>query len=187
MLKGKNISIRPIVEADLPYLLSQMNDTEVQGAFLPTVMTSLPTFSAQYAKDGFLSDSAQQYVICADMSQEIEPDNKQRASSIIGSIWAFKSVPYFDAVEVGYLIFSPLHRGKGFATEALLLLQDYLFESKPVNRIELRVATANEGSQKVASKAGFVLEGVSREAAYSKGKLHDMKLYAKLRREWQQD
>jgi RimJ/RimL family protein N-acetyltransferase len=135
-------------------------------------MTSDVKINQQYAKDGFISDSSAQYLIT------------NHSDQMLGAIWAFKSVPYFDAIEVGYQIFARQSRGKGYASQALSLLGQYIFDSKQVNRIELRIATQNIGSEKVAIKLGFSHEGTQREAAYSKGQLHDMKLYAMLRRDW---
>ena len=42
----------------------------------------------------------------------------------------------------------------------------------------------NEASEKVAQKSGFQLEGINRGAAFSGGKLHDMRIFALLRHEW---
>ena len=135
-------------------------------------MTSYTKLRAQYAENGFISDTTEQYLIT------------NTSDEIVGSIWVFKSVPYFDAVEVGYQIYDHENRGKGFASEALAMFHQYIFQTKQVNRIELRIAIENEPSEKVALNVGFKLEGTNREAAYSKGKLHDMNIYAMLRREW---
>jgi len=172
MLKGSNIFIRVIKEADLKALFNLLNDIDSQGEFLPATLTSETKLRSQYAENGFISDTFEQYLIT------------DKADEIIGSIWAFKSVPYFDAIEVGYQIFNHNHRGKGHAADALRSFHRYIFETKQVNRIELRIATENKSSEKVAIKVGFKLEGTNREAAYSKGKLHDMNIYSMLRREW---
>ncbi|MCJ8297521.1 MAG: GNAT family N-acetyltransferase [Pseudomonadales bacterium] len=173
MLKGSNICIRTIKEADLEVLFDLLNDIDSLGEFLPVTLTSETKLRSQYAENGFISDKSEQYLIT---STEDE---------IIGSIWSFKSVPYFDALEVGYHIFEGEHRGKGYATQALGLFCDYIFQSTQVNRLELRIATENSPSEKIAIRQGFKLEGTHREAAYSKGKLHDMHTYALLRRQWQ--
>jgi RimJ/RimL family protein N-acetyltransferase len=149
-----------------------MNDMESQGEFLPTVLTSAVKLKAEFLENGFISDNSEQYLIV------------DSANEAVGLIWAFKSVPYFDALEVGYQIFDLANRGKGYAAQALSLLSQYIFESKQVNRVELRIAVNNIASQKVALKVGFTLEGINREAAFSKGKLHDMQVYGMLRREW---
>lgn len=172
MLKGSNINIRTIKETDLKALFDFLNDIDSQGEFLPVTLTSEHKLRSQYTENGFVSDTSEQYLIT------------NKSDEIVGSIWAFKSVPYFDAIEVGFQIFNHENRCKGYATEALLAFHQYIFETKQVNRIELRVAIENEPSEKVALKVGFKLEGKNREAAYSKGKLHDMNIYAMLRREW---
>ena len=172
MLKGSNLSIRTIREADLDVLFDLLNDIDSLGEFLPVTLTSETKLRSAYTENGFVSDKSEHYLITS------------TEDAIIGSIWLFKSVPYFDALEIGYQIFDGKHRGKGYATQALGLFCDYVFQSTQVNRLELRIATENSPSEKVAIKLGFKLEGTHREAAYSKGKLHDMHLYALLRREW---
>lgn len=172
MLKGRDLCIRTIRERDLEVLGEWVNDIDAQGAFLPATLTSETKLKSQYAENGFISDSSAQYLI------------SDHAGDILGSIWVFNSVPYFDAVEVGYQIFDRQFHGKGYATEALKLFHHYLFETKQINRIELRIATENIASEQVARKVGFTHEGTCREAAYSRGKLHDMHMYAMLRSEW---
>ncbi len=172
MLNGINVSIRTIKEEDLSTLFGLLNDIDSQGEFLPVTLTSEVKLRSQYMDNGFVSDTSEQYLIT------------NKSDEIVGSIWAFKSVPYFDAIEVGYQIFDHENRGQGYATEALTVFYQYIFEVKQVNRIELRIASENESSEQVAIKAGFKIEGTNREAAYSKGKLRDMNIYAMLRREW---
>ena len=172
MLNGTNVHIRTIKETDLETYSGLVNDIESQGEFLPATLISDTKLRAQYAENRFISDTSEQYLIT------------NKSDEIIGSIWAFKSVPYFDAIEVGYQTFDHENRGKGYVTEALVMFHHYIFESKQVNRIELRIATDNTPSEKVARKVGFSLEGTNKEAAYSKGKHHDMNIFAMLRREW---
>jgi ribosomal-protein-alanine N-acetyltransferase len=172
MLRGVNIAIRPVKEADLDQLISAINELDSVGAFLPNVWQSEPGFRSEFEGTGFLTPSFSRFAI-------VNPSDQ-----VIGLTWSFKSVPYFDAFEIGYRIFDQEDTGKGYASEALKLLCKYLFEAFQVNRLEVRVAAGNDGSEKVAQKCGFNLEGTHREAAYSKGKLYDMHCYALLRREW---
>lgn len=175
MISSDLLTVRAVRETDLAVFFEHLSDMQSLGEFLPVIMPSETQLRQDFAKDGLISTDYQRYLIMA-------PDGE-----MLGYIWAFKSVPYFDATEIGYQIFSGTHRGKGYASEALRLLRDYLFEASQVNRLELRVAVDNTGSQKVAEKLGFIREGICREAAYSKGRLHDMCIYAQLRREWQEN
>lgn len=171
MLKGSNVTIRTIREADLSLLADLSGDIEGQGDYLPTSMVSEASLRNEYNKSGFITESWSRYVVL------------DRNGSLVGMTWAFKSVPYFDALEIGYHIFRKEERGKGYATAAVKLLVEYLFDAKPVNRLEIRVAAGNTASAKVAAKAGFVLEGTHRQAAFSKGKFHDMQTFALLRKD----
>jgi len=173
MVIGKNIKIRSIIEQDLSELALLLNDIESSGSFLPNTMVSEVSLKKEFHENGFLSESFSKFLIT------------DHSDHIVGSIWTFKSIPYFDALEVGYYIFNQDNRGNGLATEALALFTSYLFNAKQINRVELRIATENVASEKVAKKVGFVHEGTNREAAFSKGKLYDMHTYSVLRREWQ--
>lgn len=173
MLTGQDIKIRTIREQDLDSLVILLNDIESLGEFLPTSMVSEVALRREFHENGFQSETASRFIIT------------DHSDKILGSVWAFKSVPYFDAVEIGYHIFDMNNRGKGLASEAIAMLTDYIFESRQTNRVEIRVSTENVASEKVAKKVGFIHEGTNREAAFSKGKLFDMHIYAMLRRDWQ--
>jgi len=172
MLKNQQIIIRPVQATDIAVLSQCLGELESLGEFLPTLMQSEVLLRQAFETDGLLSETSQRYVIT------------DHENVLLGSIWAFKSVPYFDAMEVGYHIFETRHRGQGIATQALRLITGYLFDSRPLNRVEVRMAVDNLASEAVAKNVGFNKEGTHREAAFSKGRLHDMHLYALLRREW---
>jgi len=80
--------------------------------------------------------------------------------------------------------YSKKNRGKGYATEAVKIFVNHLFESKQINRIEIRIAVGNKASEKIAQKNSFIHEGINRQAAYSRDKHHDMYIYSMLRSEW---
>lgn len=53
--------------------------------------------------------------------------------------------------------------------EDVRLLVRYLFDSTLINRLENRMDTRNEASEKVAIKNGFQKEGISRGANFVRG------------------
>ncbi|MFF4508490.1 GNAT family N-acetyltransferase [Streptomyces sp. NPDC001401] len=65
------------------------------------------------------------------------------------------------------------HRGRGYATEAVLALAKWSFADGGVQRLEWRAEVGNRGSWAVAQKAGFVMEGVLRAAQTSNNSLRD--------------
>jgi RimJ/RimL family protein N-acetyltransferase len=67
--------------------------------------------------------------------------------------------------EVGYWA-APWARGRGVTTSAVRLLALWLLLDQGFQRVELRAATGNTASQRVAEKAGFRREGVARNAGF---------------------
>ena len=59
--------------------------------------------------------------------------------------------------EIGYGVI-PSERGKGYATEAAMMLVDYLFLSKDIVRIQADTTEGNISSQRVLEKVGFKRE-----------------------------
>lgn len=83
--------------------------------------------------------------------------------------------------ELGYFI-AREHWGKGFATQAVKLVEKIGFEEYRLKRIEIVIHPQNIGSEQVAIKAGYQKEGLLRKYAIAKigGALQDICLYAKV-------
>ena len=88
-------------------------------------------------------------------------------------------------MEIGYVII-PSERRKGYGTEAVQIMVDYLFLSKDVVRIQAVTDVRNKASQKVLEKTGFKKEGVLRKVGYVRGKWADACTYSILREEWKE-
>jgi RimJ/RimL family protein N-acetyltransferase len=71
-------------------------------------------------------------------------------------------------VHVSGLAVHPRHRGRRLADEAARLLQRHLLRERGFHRIELEIYGFNERAQRHAERAGFVREGVKRQA-YRRG------------------
>jgi len=87
--------------------------------------------------------------------------------------------------EIGYSLV-PNERGKGYCTEAVNIMVDYLFLSKDTMRVQATTDTRNLASQKVLEKAGFKKEGTIRKLFFIRGELRDAYLYSILREEWKE-
>lgn len=166
MLSGKSITLRPVHASDLEMLYDFHTDIQNRGEYFPRGILSEPAFQKQFHEDGFWGkDDGMLLIINA-------------SDEILGHIEFFKTVNYLDEYELSYQIYSPEHRGKGAATEAVILLVRYLFESKRVNRIRLVIHPDNLASRRLAEKCGFQHEGTARGAWYNKGKHHDVVIYS---------
>jgi ribosomal-protein-serine acetyltransferase len=86
-------------------------------------------------------------------------------------------------VSIGYFVGAD-HQGRGIATKAVRAIAAYCFNSLNVNRIELRCATDNLPSMRVAERCGFVREGTLRQAELLGGAYADLFVFGLLREEF---
>ena len=171
MIRGKAIRLRTVRETDLDRLYALRSDIANRGDFVPLQLPAEAVCKRQFHDTGFWNEDCGRLLI-------VTPED-----DIVGSIFCFKSIPYFDGLEIGSIMFDPQQRGRGIMTEALSLFTDYLFQSTKIHRVQLIIADGNIASEKVAQKCGFTYEGTARQAMFARGKHRDMKLYSLLRDE----
>lgn len=169
MLHGDRITLRPAREADLEALYSAHVDIRTRGAFYPLGVMSEPAFRREFAEHGFWQKESGTLVI-------VTPEG-----DLAGEIEFFKPVPYWDAHEIAYHLYGDAFAGRGYVTEAVQLLVDYLFATKKPNRIQLVIVPGNTASRRIAEKCGFQLEGTVRGAFFNGGRNEDVLLYGLLR------
>jgi RimJ/RimL family protein N-acetyltransferase len=174
MIEGSNFNIRHVVKSDLATLVPLMNNMNLRGEYLPFDMVSPDVLEKRFADTSLSTPERETLLI-------VDKDDK-----ILGTLNHFKSIPYFNALELGYTLFATEQRRRGIASEAVRLLADYLFQLKMINRLEIRMDTGNIASERVAIKCGFTKEGVARAANFVRGRHVDMAMYALLRSEWAQ-
>jgi len=80
---------------------------------------------------------------------------------------------------VGYYIGAE-HQGRGLATLSVGAVVQFAFERLHLNRIELRCASDNVASQRVAERLGFRWEGLLRQAELVEGAYLDHFVYGLL-------
>lgn len=78
--------------------------------------------------------------------------------------------------EVGYLLLPEFH-GKGYGTESLIGLIDFMSENFPLERVNAIVTDGNIASCKVLEKAGFALTEREKDAYMIGGKYYDDLIY----------
>jgi RimJ/RimL family protein N-acetyltransferase len=81
-------------------------------------------------------------------------------------------------------LIGPRGRGRGLGTEATRLIVGHGFEQLGLHRIQLEAYGHNHRALRVYEKAGFVVEGVRREADLRDGVWVDEVIMAILDREW---
>lgn len=88
-----------------------------------------------------------------------------------------------DQVEIGITL-SCLHQGKGYATEAVERILEYLFEGLGKHRVYALVDPRNGASIRLLERVGMRREGHLRESVWIKGEWADDVIYAILEQEW---
>ena len=169
MLQGRSIQLRPVREADLDALYTAHVAISDRGAYFPLGVQSEPAFRRQFAENGMWQrEEGTLLIVTAE-------------GETAGHIEFFKPVSYWDAFELSYQLYGDRFAGRGYTTEAVQLIVDYLFATKKQHRIHLVIVPENAASRRVAEKCGFVLEGTVRGAFFNHGRNHDVLLYSLLR------
>jgi len=86
--------------------------------------------------------------------------------------------------EIGYWL-SENYQGNGIMTKSCTALINFLFTTLEINRIQLKAATKNYKSQRIAEKLGFKKEGIERDGELHKHEFVDLVVYGLLKNEWQ--
>jgi RimJ/RimL family protein N-acetyltransferase len=82
--------------------------------------------------------------------------------------------------EIGYWLGEP-YWNRGIITEAVRILTDYAFKNLDIIRLQAGVFSKNSPSMRVLEKAGYVKEGILRNAVIKNGEVMDKHMYAILK------
>jgi [ribosomal protein S5]-alanine N-acetyltransferase len=171
VLRSDSIRLRPLQQRDLDTFYAKFNNLDYRGSFFPLGLQSEAKFHREFSESGFWDKDEGMLLI-------VTPDDE-----IAGEIEYFPITNYLVGYELSYLIFGPEHAGKGYATDAVRLLTEYLFARLRTNRLQLNIHPDNVASRRVATKAGYTLEGVMRGCWWHRGRYHDLEIWSMLRAE----
>jgi len=90
------------------------------------------------------------------------------------------------AAEFGYWL-GRAHWGKGTMTGAVSVFAPWVMRELQLYRLYATVLGFNIGSAQVLRRNGFLEEGVQRAAVFKRGVLHDLRVFAKVRRNLDDD
>jgi len=170
LLEGKNVNLRVMEKEDVPLLAEWLNKLEVSGEYIP-----LHQMSRTEVEKIFESPHEKKIFIV-----------EKKDGSKIGFITHFYVLHVAGSqLEIGYSLL-PNERRKGYCSEAVKIMVDYLFLSKDVGRIQAQTDPRNVASQKVLEKVGFKKEGTLRKNLFVRGEWRDTYLFSILREEWKE-
>jgi RimJ/RimL family protein N-acetyltransferase len=169
LLEGKNVNLRVMEKDDLPLFAEWVNKPEVFGEYNPLHQMSKTEVEKMLDNPSDISP----FII------------EKKDGSKIGFIVHFHVLHLGTGtkqLEIGYSLV-PSERGKGFCSEAVKIMVDYLFLSKDIMRIQAQTDQRNAASQKVLEKAGFKKEGTLRKNFFMRGEWTDDYIYSIIKEE----
>jgi RimJ/RimL family protein N-acetyltransferase len=184
LLEGEKVRLRAVEQEDLKEIFGWQNDPESSGEYEspePEDWLAFEERMKQQAQARVSGSDKSAYFIIEVRATDARKSDRRR----IGRISYRFPIRVSDSlVEISYRIAKPDERGKGYASEAVKLLVEFLFVTRSVNRIQVHVIVDNSASVRVLEKNGFQREGIMREMLFGRGSFQDHYLYAILRRDW---
>lgn len=166
LIKGKFVTLRAVEWEDIEMMRQQANDpwfeSMVVGWNFPRSKKEQEEWFSHYQNS---SDSVRVVI-------DTEEMKSVGLTGLLHIDWKNGS-----ADSAGMRIFSTDFRKKGVGTDSYLALQRYAFEELRLNRINASCLVYNIASVKTMTKAGFIQEGMKRQAVYKNGKYIDMILF----------
>ena len=174
-LQGKGFVLRPWRSSDLDALLRNANDEQVSRG----VSDRFPSPYTRQDGERFL---AGEVVDFRNPVFALEIDGQA-----CGGIAAHPGTgERSQAAEFGYWL-GRAYWGKGTMTGAVALFTPWVMRELQLYRLYATVLGFNTGSAQVLRRNGFMEEGVQRAAVFKRGVLHDLRLFAKVRRNLDHD
>lgn len=164
-------SLWPIDGESGKFLDEQMPGVVAPGSFQWFGMRRLDRFASIGAAGGAINDDGGQLVARVD-------DRVAGVMRWSKETWGPPAISW--CWEIG-LTLLPGEQGKGHGTTFLRMLAEYLFSNTRADRVQAGSDLDNIAAQRALAKAGFVREGVVREAQWRDGAYHDLVLFSILR------
>ncbi len=167
MLKGKNLILRALVPADIPYFNRWRADKKTKEALM------LHPFPVSISQDNCWYDN------------EITKPQNKRIYFAIQAIGSEAPCGYFLISNInwvhrtcytGIYLDASIGQGKGLGTEAANLAYNYIFQDLNLRKISVEILDDNEQSAHFHKKMGFVDEGCLRQQCFYMGRYQDVRI-----------
>lgn len=172
--KGNKVILRPVQESDIPLFQKWMNNPKVTH-FLANVFPI--TFIDEKNWYDSNSKSTKDRVILAIVDR--------KTKKLIGTM-GMNNIDYISGVATtGSVIGDERYWGKGYGTEAKMLLLELAFNELNLRKLYSEVIVYNERSLAFSNKCGYKEEARLKEHYYRSGQYHDQVILSVFRSDWQ--
>jgi len=170
--KGNKVILRPLEKDDAQLVYRWINDPATNQYLSTTGPKGLGFEEAWIEKNQTPNDKNIVVGIC---TLEGQP---------IGTM-GLHNIDYVNRTAVtGAVIGEKAYLGKGFGTDAKMLLLDYAFNELDLFKVQSKVFGFNKRSAAYSKKCGYVEEGRLRDQFFRAGKRHDEIMLAVFKDDW---
>lgn len=169
IINGNGILLRAVEESDNAMLLSLINDPDTE---MMLGGSSWPVSEAEQLKWFEHQERSRDVLRCIVALKE----NGKAIGTIILSDIDQKNATGHIHIKMS----KDGGRGKGYGTDAVNTMVQYVFEELRLNCIYANILSYNEASIKLFERCGFKRDGVLRQRVFKKGRFVDMLAYSKV-------
>ncbi|MBH5319566.1 GNAT family N-acetyltransferase [Paenibacillus sp. GSMTC-2017] len=162
-IQGNKIDLRYAQESDLEDYFAFLQDSE---------MNTLTGSQSEFTRDQIATWIRKISVVSEERADFIIFE--KGTNVLLGEVVLNEIDPINRSANIRIGIQGNEHRGKGYGTEAMILMLQYGFETLKLHRIHLGVYAFNPRAIHVYEKIGFKREGIERDALYLDDTFHDM-------------
>lgn len=173
-LQGKTLYLRPPTEKDIPFFVRWMNDQDVTQ-FLASYLPITETDEAEWL-DRLHKNKDKDIVFVIVDTKTDRP---------IGTMGLHRINWKDRTATTGALIGEKQYWGKGYGSEAKMLLLHYAFHSLNLRKICSLVLSFNGRSKAYSEKCGYTVEGVLKKHIFKNGRYWDEIHMAVFRKDWE--
>lgn len=169
MISGKKILLRAPLgdDQDLKFLYTLRNDIEQQSMLLTRPRANSSSKVLAWLEKCLQDEHSVFFVIA-----------EKQSDKVCGFI-QLTNIDFVNRSGCLGICIADKHRGKGFASEALQLLEDYVRNVFNMRKITLEVLSENERAISFYLKSNYERTGVWKEHVYQNGEFHSIVLMEK--------
>lgn len=166
ILKNESITLRAIEESDIEFIRNIVNDPVMESTIVGWAYPISQKDQENWFRNFSNSDKLIRYIIETSDGEKI-------------GLTGLRDIDWKNGtVESAGIRIIRTNQAKGVAVQCLKLMQKYVFEELRLNRYTASAFDDNIPSIKCIEKAGFIREGIKREAIFKGGKYKNVITYS---------